>query len=398
MSQDTYRKIRNLIITAGIVLLIVLRIDTAVSGVAYALGILYPFLIGFCIAFVMNIPMSFFERKLFLGKKIGNKEIPKNAARALSIAICCVIALIIVLAAIFYLIPTLTDALVNLARALKENTPIWHEYLLKKFSRFPSAVQFLEEHDFSKIDYESLILRLVTGLRSGGHNAVSNLWTLATQLIGTAANTCIAVAFAIYICGGKEGHIKRFYLFLYSVMPRRGADKVRKGVVICAQTFRRFITGQCLESVLDGLILAFLMTVAGMPYPLLIALMGMVCSFIPMFGAVIAGVFGAIMVLTVSPGRMVAFVVIYILFRIFDDNFMYPRIIGNQIGMPAVFVLVGIVIGGSIFGFGGMLIFIPLTSVIYGLIAYAVDYGIKRRGVRTDKNGEVIVDDDDDDR
>ena len=181
-------------------------------------------------------------------------------------------------------------------------------------------------------------------------------------------------------------------------MPRRGADKVRKGVVICAQTFRRFITGQCLESVLDGLILAFLMTVAGMPYPLLIALMGMVCSFIPMFGAVIAGVFGAIMVLTVSPGRMVAFVVIYVLFRIFDDNFMYPRIIGNQIGMPAVFVLVGIVIGGSIFGFGGMLIFIPLTSVIYGLITYAVDYGIKRRGIRTDKNGEVIVDDDDDDQ
>lgn len=387
INEESFKKIRSLILLAGVVLLVVLNISKVFVGIAYVIGILYPLLLGLCIAFVLNIPMSFFERHLFGRKTKKGRSLPKGLARSLSIAICFVIFLTLLLLSILYFIPKMTETLGRLSVALDENAPVWQEWLVRKFRKVQPVVNWLEKHRLSDIHWSDVILQLLSVARNGATISTKNYLELATKLLGRASNMVIAIAFSVYVCGAKEAHRKRFYRVLYGTMSRGHVARIRQILLICVQTFRRFITGQCLEALLDGVLVALIMTVAGMPYSFLLGIMAAVCSFIPMFGAWIAGAFGAVMLLTVSPARMVAFLIIYVLFRIFDDNFMYPRIMGNSIGMPSVYVLVGITIGGALFGFGGMLFFIPLTSLIFNLVSLSVNRQLAEKHLTVDSSG-----------
>lgn len=388
--KEMYKKIRGLILLAGLVLVVVLNISSVISGVSFVIGILYPFLLGCCIAFVLNLPMSFFERVLFQNKKMKDKKFSRIMGRPISLILSGLIALAVILFVIFFLIPKMTGAASNLSDTLKNEVPKWYAWLEGKFAKYPSVVVWIQNHDFSSINWTSVLDEVLSVFKTGSSTTIHNFLTVAQRIIGQAANICIAIAFALYICAAKETHKRRCLGLIYSSFPKKAADEILKVAAKCNDTFRRFITGQCLECICVALLVGTVMAITGMPYSFLIVILCSVCCFIPMFGAVIAGVLGAVVVLTASPARMLAFIIIYIAIRIFDDNFMYPRIMGNSINMPSVFVLIAITVGGALFGFGGMLFFIPLTSVLYNLAKDGVERRMKKKGIQFDDSDKVV--------
>ncbi|HUM82468.1 MAG TPA: AI-2E family transporter [Lachnospiraceae bacterium] len=393
MDKETFRKIRDLIFIAGLVLVVALNITNVINGVAFVIGILYPFFLGCCLAFILNVPMSFFERVIFNNRKTKDTKFSKKMSRPLSIIISLLIGIALFLTIMFYVIPKLSSAVSNLGDTLKVDVPLWFSWLEQKFKKYPQIVTWIEDHDFSSIKWADVLDELMSGFISGSSNAVHNFLTVATKIIGQATNVIIAIAFSIYVCAAKEKHRKRTLSLVYSAFPKKAADQIRHVAAICYEAFHHFITGQCLECVCNGFLVGTVMAIAGMPYSFLIAIVCACCCLIPMFGAIMAGVFGAIVVLTVSPARMAAFLILYVIIRTFDDNFMYPRIMGNSINMPSIYVLIGITVGGALFGFGGMLFFIPLTSVIYNLVKDAVERKMKKKVINVDDEGKVIFGD-----
>jgi predicted PurR-regulated permease PerM len=390
LDKKTMKKIIGIILIAGLVLIFALNILSVLKGISWVLGILYPFFLGGCIAFVLNIPMSFFERNLFERGKRKDSALVKKVKRPLSLILAALVILAIILLVSFYFIPKLTSALTTLTDAVNQAIPQWSAWIDAKLAKYPTVLAWVQEHEVQNIDIGKVFDQLVSLFVSGADTGFSRIMKLATTVINKAVNIGIGIAVACYLCAGKEKHKARTLKFLYGMFPEKGVSGFLSGCTIAGDTFHKFITGQCFEAICLGMITGMVFSIAQMPYAFVIAIICSLCCFIPIFGPIIAGAAGALIVLTAKPGFLIGFLVIYVAIRIFDDNFMYPHIIGKSIGMPAVFVLFAITVGGALFGFGGMLFFIPLTSFIYKMVRKGVALRLKKKEVSVTKDGALV--------
>jgi predicted PurR-regulated permease PerM len=390
LDRKTMRKIIWLIVLAGLVLVISLNILSVISGISWVLGILYPFFLGGCMAFVLNIPMSFFERTIFENGRTKDSPVAKKVKRPLSLILSALIILAVIALVSFYFIPKLTTALTTLTDAANNTLPKWSAWLNEKFAKYPTILEWIQKNELQSIDVGKIFDEVSNLFVSGANTGFSRLMKLATTVINKAVNIGIGIAVACYLCAGKEKHKERFLKFLYGIFPEKGVKRFLSGCAIANDTFHKFITGQCFEALILGVLVGMVLWVMQMPYAFVIAIICSICCFIPIFGAIIAGVAGGIIVLTAKPAMLLAFVIIFVAIRIFDDNYMYPHIIGKSIGMPAVFVLFAITVGGALFGFGGMLFFIPLTSFIYKLIKKGISHRLKTKELRVSRQGKLL--------
>ncbi len=389
MRKPKLDKTSHLIILAGIVLLIVLNFGTVISGLSYVASIFYPFFLGCVFAFLVNIPMNFFETKVFCERKSFRHNIPKGLRRPLSLIVTIAIIVVLVWLAIIYLIPMITSAINSLSITLNESFPEWDVKIREFLQRFPNVLSWYEAHVPKDIPFDKLLSQGISFLTNGFTN--SSVIGFVSQIASTAVNIIIAIVTAFYLCVSKERSWGWLTKMLYAVVPRKAAGELIRFGQSAYDIFHHFITGQCLESFLLGVLVTIVMGgILRVPYATLIALICVICSFIPMFGAYIAGALGVIMILSVDPGKVIIFLIAYICIRLFDDNFMYPHVMGHSIGLPPVLVLLAITVGGALFGLVGMLAFIPVMSIIQKVILRLVDLGLERRGVEVVEKGAKV--------
>ena len=353
----------------------------AVSGFLGAfLSALLPLITGFAIAYIVNILMSFYERHYFR-RHSGSRIVRKTRRTVCLIAAVltlCGFAILIILCVIPELISCVQFLIAAVAPAL--------EKLLES--------EFVSDHLPSEIykaladvNWEQLVSRVVQFVVSGIGNTARALVTAISSVVSVVATTFISIIFSIYLLYSKEKLQKQCRRLLDTYIPK-GQRQVSYVASVLDDCFHRYIVGQCTEAVILGILCTVGMLIFRFPYaPMIGALIGFT-ALIPVAGAYIGAAVGAIMILTVSPLKALLFLVFIVVLQQLEGNLIYPKVVGKSIGLPAIWVLAAITVGGSLMGIAGMLISVPITAVLYRLLKEDMRrQGLKKLIARRKKAG-----------
>ena len=326
------------------------------------LNIIFPFVLGGCLAFILNIPMTFFEKKLLnTGKKKTKKEKNKKLIRIVSI-IFAIIVIVLIFTLIFKLI---VPELVDIVNLLIDNIPYYVEELTK----------LIKEYGQDSIDINAIIQNQnedIEEIKDQIINKIPSLVTssisIVTRIINGIVDFFIAIVFAIYILIDKEKLQEQFKKLIYAYFSKEKADRILSIGITANSTFKNFFTVQCLEASILGTLCIIGMLILRIPYAIPIGVLIGVTALIPVVGAFIGSIIGAILILSVSPIKVITFIIFVLILQQIEGNLIYPRVVGNSVGLPGMWVLVAVSIGGSLGGIVGMLLGVPIASIIYTLI------------------------------
>lgn len=363
--KKLFRMICKLILFAGAIILGVMYSKEILAVVKLLVGMLAPFIVGAALAFVLNLPAGFVEQKLFAKWKN-----PKTAGlkRGVSIVLALVFVIALLVFAVAMVLPQLTRTLMELGKVI----PAYFEDLVKdledlavRYPEWKDAFAALEE---ISIDWGSVIGYVTTLLKDGFGNILSSTVNFAGSLASMIFNGVISFVFAIYILSGKETLGRQAKKLLHAYLPEKAYQKTLQVLTLCNHNFAKFISGQCLEAVILGVLFVICMTIFRMPYAVLVGVLIAFTALIPIVGAFIGCAIGAFLILMVSPVKALFFVIMFLILQQLEGNLIYPKVVGNSVGLPAIWVLVAVSLGGSMFGVTGMLVFIPLMSTLYALL------------------------------
>ena len=388
--KDNMKQILKIVIVAIVVLVVLLNITTVWGWCKVGLAILSPFIWGLAIAFILNIFMTLYENKLFkIGKKkklkiakdvkVKEKTIPtvkkkSKAERTFSILLS-VITIIAVIALILVLI---IPQFIDVVKSFISNIPGYLEWL-KNFA-INITQQVPEINDFVQsitIDTEALksgIMNVSKDVLDVTINQISGLFTGVVNFI-------IAIIFAIYILANKEELKTQCKKFIYARVDKEKADNFVKICRLARDSFRNFLTGQAKEAVILGILCALGMLILGIPYAGPIGALTALTAFIPIVGAFIGGFIGAVLIVAVDPIKALIFIIFIIVLQQIEGNLIYPHVVGKNIGLPSIWVLVAITVGGSLFGIMGMLVGLPVVSIIYAIVTENTNRRLKEKNL-----------------
>lgn len=363
--KEKLRQIRGLILfVAGIVLLL-LYSGNVLKGLGVLLDILVPFLAGGAIAFVLNIPMRAIEEKL-LGRWKGKWA--NRIKRPLSLFLSIVLIVAILAFVIIMVVPKLQETVVLLG----VQVPVFAKELLTKLEEMassdPALLEKLNELEKVKIDWNALFDKAGGFLATGMGSVLNSAVVVASSIIGGVVNAFIAIVFAIYILAQKEKLSDQGHRILSAYLPAGVCSEVERVLSLLYRNFSNFISGQCLEAVILGTMFVVAMTILRFPYALLIGVLIAFLALIPIVGAFVGCFLGALLLLMNDPVQAVGFVVLFLVLQQIEGNLIYPHVVGGSVGLPSLWVLVAVSVGGSLFGIVGMLCFIPLVSTGYTLL------------------------------
>lgn len=369
LNQKNMRKIKRLILFTAIVILALMKFDLLCTAAVFVLGILKPFLVGGMIAFVIHIPMGFFEKKLFRerkGKPAG--KFAQKWGRGISLVLAYFSVVLVVALVFIAVIPQFIETVGILANKL----PVFYENMIKYlevvFEENPQLSAWLESVEIPQINWEETISMVIDFLKNGLGSMLSSTVTVASSIISNTVNFFIALIFSIYLLIQKEKLLNQFDRLLRAYTKPQIYKSVCKVLTLLNQNFCNFITGQCMEAVILGLMFVISMTILGFDYAVMIGVLIAFTALIPIVGAFIGCFVGAFLMLVDDPVKALWFVVLFIVLQQIEGNLIYPHVVGNSVGLPSIWVLAAVTIGGSLMGVFGMLVFIPLLSTVYMLL------------------------------
>ena len=377
------RQIRNLILFAAVVVLCVMYSGQIVRWIFLGIDILEPFAVGGVIAFVLNLPMKFVEERL-LGRWKGKAA--DKLRRPLSLLAGIMFVAVLIVIVVMAVLPQLGRTINDLGQKIPEFFQQVVAWLGDLERQYPQLGQYLgpfldsgESLEQSWTSMDQLAARLMDFLKEGGVSVITTTIGVASGIISTFVKGIISFIFALYILAAKEKLADQGKRILHAFAP----EKVEKGTLsLCSllyRNFSHFITGQCVEAVIIGTIFVITMSLFRMPYAVMIGVLIAFTALIPVVGAFIGCILGAFLILVDAPEMAFWFVVLFLIIQQIEGNLIYPRVVGESVGLPAIWVLAAVSVGGSLFGFAGMLVFIPLVSTGYMLLRDEVNARNRRR-------------------
>lgn len=374
--KQKVKMIRGLILFTGLVCLGVIYIKDVCAVAVLAFGILSPFILGGAIAFVLNLPMRFIENVL-----LGWWKSKKYAGlkRSVSILLALLFAGAVIAFAVVMVIP-------SLAGTLFEMGPVIQSFMQSKWNELqlflkenPELLEQLPMLENVKLDWNAIVSYVTDFLKNGMVHMFSAVFGIAGGIATSVFHGVIAFVFAIYLLAGKERLGAQVRRIVSAYLPEHIGEKFFHVQSLCNQNFAKFISGQCLEAVILGTMFTVVMSVFRMPYAVLIGVLIAFTALIPYVGAFIGCAVGTFLILMVNPIQAAGFMVLFFVLQQIEDNLIYPRVVGNSVGLPAIWVLVAVSVGGSMFGIVGMLLFIPLLSTCYSLLRENVNFRNSRK-------------------
>lgn len=360
-NRNNVKTIMLLIVFTIGVLVCFQNIDTVGRGLLYVFSIISPMILGGCLAFVLNIPMSFFEKKLF---PVENK-FTKKAKRPISLVLSIVVIVAVVTAVLFIVVPRLSDTIAQVIVTAQKSLPKLMNFINQYVDDEQINQLFKEYSDF---DVRSAIDMAVHFFKSDlTTNVLGSTVGVVRGIVSSVVNVAIGFVFAIYILLAKETLSRQVKNSLRALLNEKAYNYVLKVSSLSYRTFGNFITGQCLEAVILGSMFVITMTIFRMPYALLVGVLIGFTALIPFVGAFLGFLISALLILMVNPISVVYFAILFIIIQQIEGNFIYPHVVGGSVGLPSMWVLVALTVGGNLFGFIGILLFIPLSSVCYTL-------------------------------
>ena len=374
--------IRSIFLAAGgcIVLAWILLKPEQVGALStYIWGLISPFVVGAAIAFVFNVPMRSIERFLEGIKRPGLR-------RTLAILLTLAALVLVIAFVVELLVPQITATVESLAATI----PQFVKRLVDNATRFladnPEIQEWvLANTEYANIDWASLIQKAGAVVGNSVSTIVDGAFGAITNVAGALVNLVISIAFSVYCLARKEILARQGRRILYSILPEKATDQIVRILRLTNSTFSNFISGQCLEAIILGCLFAVSMLILKLPYIPLVSVIIAVTALIPVVGAFVGCVLGAFFILVNDPIQAVTFVVMFLVLQQLENNLIYPRVVGTSIGLPGMWVLVAVTIGGELMGVAGMLLMIPLASVLYTLAREFTDRRLEERGIVEEK-------------
>nr|WP_295278844.1 AI-2E family transporter [uncultured Blautia sp.] len=367
LNKENMKKIRWLIAFAVLLYLGVQNLGVVLKYVKILWGLILPFILGGAMAFVLNVPMAFIERHLFGKAKEKQDKKGKAArrmARPVSLVLAIVLVVLVILIVVLVVAPELGRTLVSVVRRVEEEVPVVQKWLTDTFQSDSEIVKWAET---IKIEPQKIIDSIASVLKNGADNLVSSTIMVTMGLVSMAMNFAIGFVFACYVLLQKEKLGIQVMKASYAILPVKTVEYLRHVCTLASKVFASFITGQCIEAVILGTMFFVSMTIGNFPYAMLIGVLISFTALIPVFGGIIGCWVGFFLILMVSPLKAVTFLALFLILQQIEGNLIYPHVVGNSVGLPAIWVLVAVTLGGNLMGIVGMLIFIPLVSVLYTL-------------------------------
>ena len=384
-SKEKLKQIRWLMILAALLVLAIVYSSQVLTGIQFAFGIAKPFLYGGVIAFVLNIPMRALEEKAL---KRWNGKVAGKIKRPLCMVLTLVGVVLVVALVGIIVIPQITETAGELGRQFPKFTENVGKLLDRLAREYPELEQQFNRLKEVDINWETIITKVWDFLRNGAGDVISNTFSFASGIISGVVNGTIAFIFALYLLAWKERLADQGRRVLSAFLPEKVNQKILQVCALLYKNFSSFITGQCLEAVILGTMFVIAMSLCGMPYALLVGVLIAFTALIPIVGAFIGCVVGAFLILIDNPIQAVWFIVLFLVLQQIEGNLIYPRVVGNSVGLPSIWVLMAVSLGGSLFGVAGMLFFIPLMSSCYYLFKESVNTRNGKRG----RTGQVTGD------
>mgnify|MGYP000178771306 FL=1 len=377
LSKCLLKKSGRLIVFTALLVVALWKFDVVLGVLKTIWDIIFPFVLGGAIAFLTNVPMSFLEKKIFENVKKKNK-IVRKLKRPISLILTIVLVVGVIALVMFGVIPQLTRTMGTLVTSINDFIPQMQSWIGEFFHNNQEIMNLVDQIEF---DPDQAIKWGISLLGNGAGNMMNTTMSAVGSIVSGVATFFIAFSFACYILFQKEKlHIQIRKVF-FAFLPRQKADTFLKVCSLTYRTFANFLAGQCLEAVILGSMFVVTLSILKMPYALLIGVLIAFTALIPIFGAFIGCAVGSFLIFMVNPQQAILFVIVFLVLQQIEGNLIYPHVVGESVGLPSIWVLAAVTIGGNLMGIVGMLVFIPLLSVLYTIFREFVYLRLKKQNI-----------------
>ena len=385
-SKLSMKKIRELIVFTALIVVALWKFDVVLGVIRAIWGIIFPFVLGGAIAFVINVPMSFLEKKLFGKAKEKGSKAAGKLARPVSLLLTIVLVVGVIVLVMFGLIPQLTETIGSLMNSIADFIPQMQSWVREFTHNNREIMDLVNQMEFNP---NKAIQWGMSILGNGAGNFMNTTMTAVGSIVSGVTTFFIAFSFACYILFQKEKlHVQVRKVF-FAFIPKRKAEVILEVCSLTYRTFANFLTGQCLEAVILGSMFVITLSILKMPYALLIGIIIAFTALIPIFGAFIGCALGCLLIFMVSPKQAILFILVFLILQQIEGNLIYPHVVGSSVGLPSIWVLAAVTVGGNLLGIVGMLVFIPLVSVLYTLFREYVYLRLKKQHIKRVTKTEV---------
>lgn len=363
LDKENMKKV-ILIVAVGVLLYWGLQnLGIIFGGIGTILKILKPFILGACIAFVLNVVVNLIENKWIKNKK--RNKLLERIKRPLSIFLSILILFAVIFFVIFLVIPGLIDTIDSLTTYIPGIATDVQDWIYDMFENYPQINDTIENLniDWTKLDEETMKL-----LQSWAGTILSSSIGILIAIFSGLTNFVIGLIFAVYILLQKEKLGIQFKKLMKAYMPAQLAQKTLKICSVTNTAFTKFITGQVTEACILGVLCFIGMIIFRMPYALTISVLIGFTALIPIFGAFIGAGVGFLLIAVQNPMLAIGFVIYIIILQQIEGNIIYPKVVGNSVGLPGIWVLVAVTLGGALWGITGIAVSVPLASILYALL------------------------------
>lgn len=360
IKPDNKFKQNLLLVVIGVCLLVgLMNFGKVQDALSVVIGLFMPLLVGGAIAFILNVPMHFFEKQFDkLQQHSGGGAIAKAKT-----PLCMIVTLLAFILVIIFIgnviFPNLVESVKSIVDIVQRSYPGWIETL----ESHGINTQFMQKY-FPELNSE----KIISTLKDGGLALLNTASQAATSVFSALTNFVFGLFFALYILASKKRLGKQAKQIAYAYLKKSWADEVCEIASLSYKTFANFLSGQCLEAVILGFMFFIVLLIGGFPYAGTIAVIIGSMAIIPYIGAFIGLALGALLIAMVNLKKMVWFVIVFFIVQQIEGQIIYPRVVGGSVGLPALWTLLAVIVGGNVSGILGIVVFIPLFSVIYALL------------------------------
>ena len=365
-----------LVVCAGIAFYCILQnLGSVALAVGQILSMLSPFLLGGAMAFILNVPMRTIERGVFRGAA-------GKVRRPLSLLLTLIAVIGVLVLASCVIGPGIGEAASSITAQIPYAIQRLQNHLEQLSAYLPQLQEYLGTLDFN---WATISKRALEIAQAWGSGLVNSGGVLIGGVVSGVSTFVIALIFSFYILLQKEKLSRQGRQVLYALLPERGADRALEILRLSERTFSSFLSGQCLEAVILGTLFVISMTIFRLPYALLVGVLISLTALIPIVGAFIGCAVGALLIAVTDPWKALLFIVLFLVLQQVEGNLIYPHVVGSSVGLPSIWVLAAVTLGGKLMGITGMLFFIPLCSVIYALFRSYVKNRLVSKAVPPEK-------------
>ena len=392
LNKENIKKIIFIIFVAILIFWGFQNLDIVGNAISMTIGLVIPFIWGLILAFILNILMVKLEKILFKTKKKKKRKTQEKTEistlkRSLTMLLSFIILILIITLVLGLVIPEFIKTIKIFTQNLPGLVENIQKYIIKIEEKYPEIAEYTDlKNSFNNINTDiistqSIITNAWGFIQKYSIGIITSSTRVITTLVGGIVNAVIAIIFAVYLLVQKEKLQKQCKKIMYAYIKKEKCDKIMEVLNISNNIFTSFITGQCTEAVILGILCCIGMTILRIPYAIAISVLIAFTALIPIVGAIIGMVIGVFLIVSIEPIKAIVFIIFLLILQQVEGNLIYPKVVGNSVGLPGIWVLVAITIGGGLFGIVGMLVFVPIASIIYTLLRKDVNSKLQIKNI-----------------